>query len=67
MVLLPYFWRGKTYKTINGICGAVMRAHPGCSVSFGQNEMHVRLRGGPTYVYDVVRTLHGAEIADLPK
>jgi hypothetical protein len=62
-----YTWRGKTYKTINGFCRAVLRVHSGAAVSFGETEMLVRWPTGPSYVYDVVRKSDGAEISERHK
>lgn len=42
----PYSWRGRTYRTLLGLCRAVLRTYPGGSVSFGADEMQVRYRNG---------------------
>lgn len=68
MTLVPYTWRGRTYKTLDGLCRAVMRAHPHSSVGFDAAEMRVRdLRTGEVAVYSVTRNHPTAnEVADQP-
>lgn len=63
----PYRWNGKTYKTITGLFRAVVRRHPGCSMSFGPAEMFVRSRTRTEAVYAVTRAPDANIIDNQPK
>lgn len=42
--LTPYQWRGRTYKTVSGLFRAVAKTYPHASMSFGETEMHVKVK-----------------------
>lgn len=66
----PYRWRGRTYKTLSGLHGAVLREHPGCGLSFEADAMVVSLRDPETRRFAeaarYARDLETNEIADQP-
>lgn len=70
ITFLPYKWRRKTYKTVDGLCNAAIKAHPGCGVSFDKNKMYLTQYGtGKREViatYAVERTPEASIIADQP-
>jgi hypothetical protein len=45
LTLPTYTWRGKTYRSLGGLCRAVEKRHPGGAVSFGPQNMFVRVVG----------------------
>lgn len=51
LTLLPYTWRGRTYKTLRGLCTAVRAVHPGASVGFTADAMIVSYPSGSRYHY----------------
>lgn len=68
MTFSTYTWRGKTYKTLSGLCRAVMKVHANGAISFGEHEMHVRIMNTrATVVYDVTRTPDNNLVADHAK
>lgn len=44
MELIPYTWRGKTYKSFRGLFKAINARHPGCFISFDKDTMYIRNR-----------------------
>lgn len=62
-----YHWRGRTYKTVLGLCRAVDRIYPNRGVSFGEFEMHVRLADDTLLIFDVAREEGLSTICDEPK
>lgn len=67
MVLPAYKWRGKTYKTLTGFNRAVFKVFPGCSITFGHQEMHLKWRDGSVLVFDVVREPECSTVCDHHK
>lgn len=70
--IVPYTWRGKSYKTIRGLHNALLKAYPSCALSFGQGEMHLIWRDkgqvSKRLIFNVVRNHPTAnEIAEQPK
>jgi len=67
-ILTPYRWRGKTYKTVTGLCRAVIRAHGSVAVSFSRYGMHVHGLRDPKAiaVYIVERRPDANVVANEP-
>lgn len=63
---IPYRWQGKEYKTINGLFRAVVKRHPGYSMSFDINTMYVRNRNQNIIKYSVSRSDEANIISNEP-
>lgn len=70
ITILPYIWRGKTYKSLKGVCNALNKHHGG-GFAIGFDRDYVRLsnmqnREAPAIRYQIARTEAENIIADLP-